>query len=68
MAGEIKEVHGDQGLVHYCYNIALQGDKPAKSYPIERLNTHDELAKEHGTSVEELISVLLVDGNLGHIV
>ena len=68
MAEGVGEVREDQDLTCYCYNIILRGGKPPKSYPVKGLDTYDELAKEHGTPVEELISIPLADGNSEHTV
>ena len=43
-----REVLKDQNLMRYCYNITIQGGKLAESYPIEGLDTQDELIEEVG--------------------
>ena len=64
----IEEICRDQNLVRYCYHISLQEAKTVETYPIEGLDTHDELAKTRDEPIEDLIPILLEDGNKEHTV
>ena len=42
----VSKVYGDQALARQCYNIALHGVGPSEAYPIDGLDTQDELFEE----------------------
>lgn len=63
MTHRIGEVHGDHGLECHCNHIVLRGTKIVIAYPVKGMDIHDDLAKQRGKSIEDLISVPLVDGN-----
>lgn len=64
----IEEICKDQSLACHCYHIVLRGTKITNTYPIEGLYTCDDLAKQQGEPVKDLIFVSLVDENQEHIV
>lgn len=68
MVHGIREIYGDQSLVCHCYRINLQGNKATNAYPIEGLDIHDDLAKQWGELVEDLIPISLADGNPRHTI
>lgn len=39
-----------------------------RAYPIEGLNTHDDLVEQQVELIEDLISIPLAEGNLEHMV
>lgn len=41
----IGEIHGDQSLAWHCYCIKLHGNKAIDAYPIEGLDTCDDLVE-----------------------
>lgn len=42
----IGEIQGDRNLARYYYHIALQGAEIVDVYPVEGLDTHDELVEQ----------------------
>lgn len=64
----VGEVCGDQGLVCHFYYSALQGTKITDTYPVEGLDTHDDLTKQQEEPTKDLIFVPLADRNPEHIV
>lgn len=64
---EIEEVCGNQTLVRQCYVVSYQV-KPSNTFAVEGLDTRDELAKEKGKPIEDVITILLHDGNPQHMV
>lgn len=55
MAYGIREIHRNQSLVHHYYHIALHETKVLGAYPIEGLDTYDDLAKR-GEPIGDLSS------------
>lgn len=45
IAHGFKEIYKDQNLAWHCYHIKLQGTKAIDAYPIEGLDTHNDLAE-----------------------
>ena len=54
-------VRGDQALARHCYNIALQRNDQSDLCPVDGLDTRDDLAKEQGEPIEDLVSIPLND-------
>lgn len=52
----------------HCYHIELRRTRAADAYPIEGLDTRDDLAEQQGELAKDLISIPLADGNLEHTV
>ena len=64
----IGEVQRDQTLARYYYTIALQGMISLATLLMEGLDTRDELTEEQGEPLEDLVTILLNDGNDGDMV
>ena len=62
------KVHGDQALAQQCYTIVLRGTGPSEAYPVDGLDTQDELSEERGEPVEDLETIPLNNGNKEHTV
>lgn len=50
-------------MAHHYYHIKLRGTKVAFAYPVEGLDTCDDLVKQWEKPVEYLIPIPLADGN-----
>ena len=64
----VKEIREDQALARHCYNIALQDGRQADPCPVHRLDAHDDLSKKRGKPINDLVEVLLKDGNEEHTI
>lgn len=61
----VGDVCGNQALTRQCYLVACQA-KPPNAFSIEGLDTKDELTKERGKPIEDLVAILLHDGDPQH--
>lgn len=58
----VSEIHGNQALAKHYYMVSLQA-RPPGTILVESLVTCDELVKERGHPIEDLIAIPLQDGN-----
>lgn len=54
-------------MAKQCYMVSLQA-QITSTIPIEGLDTHDELIKEQGKPLEDLLTISLHDGNPEHVI
>lgn len=58
----IGEVHESQTLAWQCYLVSCQAKLP-RTFPVEGLDTKDELSEERGEPKEDLLTIPLDDGD-----
>ena len=63
----VDEVRGDQILMRQCYTISVRDARQPEAYPIDGLDTRDDLMEEHGEPIEDLDAIPLKDGNPRHM-
>lgn len=64
----IGKIHNDQDLVHHYYHIALIGARVTNTYPVEGLDTRDNLVEQRGEPAKNHISKSLANENKEHTV